>query len=135
MDRLELVELIEAQKSKLSPQARDLWDEFDALVYPPDDDRKKLFARQEYDVIHRIDKLPRSDKRVLNPLRELRIGLYESDQAESRGELGEPHRVDSVLRAAQFKDRDVGGETDWHMTLEQALDQAVARLKEDDSPT
>jgi hypothetical protein len=40
-----------------------------------------------------------------------------------------------VLRAAQFKDRDVGGETDWHKTLEQALDQAVARLKEDDSPT
>ena len=135
MDRLELVELIEAQKSKLSPQARDLWDEFDALVYPPDDDRKKLFARQEYDVIHRIDKLPRSDKRVLNPLRELRIGLYASDHAERKGEPGEPHRVDSVLRAAQFKDRDVGGETDWHMTLEQALDQAVARLKEDDSPT
>ena len=135
MDRLELVELIEAQKSKLSPQARDLWDEFDALVYPPDDDRKKLFARQEYDVIHRIGELPRSDKRVLGPLRELRIGLYESDQAESRGELGEPHRVDRVLRAARFKDGDVGREIDWHVPLEQALEQAVARLEQDDSPT
>ena len=81
MDRLELVGLIEAQKSKLSPQARELWDEFDTLIYPPDADRKKLFTRQEHDVIHRIGRLPRSDKRVLNPLRELRMGLYESNQA------------------------------------------------------
>jgi hypothetical protein len=80
--------------------------------------------------MRRIGKLPWSDKRILNPLRELRVGLYESDDAESRGELGKPYRVDSVLRAAQFKDRDVGREIDWRMTLE----QAVARLKEDDSP-
>jgi hypothetical protein len=129
MNRLELVELIEAQKSKLSPQARGLWDEFDALINRSNDARKP-FIRQEHDVMRRIGKLPGSDKRILNPLRELRVGLYESDDAESRGELGKPYRVDSVLRAARFKDRDVGREIDWRMTLE----QAVARLKEDDSP-
>ena len=39
MDRFALVELIEAQKLKLSPHARELWDEFDALIYLSDDDR------------------------------------------------------------------------------------------------
>ena len=129
MDRLELVELIEAQKSKLSPQARGLWDEFDALINRSNDARKP-FIRQEHDVMRRIGNLPWSDKRILNPLRELRVGLYESDDAESRGEPGEPYRVDSVLRAARFKDRDLGREIARHMTLEQAVD----RLKEDDSP-
>jgi len=130
VDRLELVELIEAQKSKLSPRARELWDEFDSLIYLSDDDRKELFTQKESDVMHQIGKLPRSDKRVLNPLRELRIGLYASDHAERKGEPGEPHRVDHVLRAARFKDLEVGGKLDWHRTLE----QAVARLEEDDSP-
>lgn len=129
MDRLELVELIEAQKSKLSPQARGLWDEFDALINRSNDARKP-FIRQEHDVMRRIGNLPWSDKRILNPLRELRVGLYESDDAESRGEPGEPYRVDSVLRAARFKDRDLGRAVEGHMTLEQAVD----RLKEDDSP-
>ena len=129
MDRLELVELIEAQKSKLSPQARGLWEEFDALINRSNDARKP-FIRQEHDVMRRIGNLPWSDKRILNPLRELRVGLYESDDAQSRGEPGEPYRVDSVLRAARFKDRDLGREIAWHMTLEQAVD----RLKEDDSP-
>jgi hypothetical protein len=129
VDRLELVGLIEAQKSKLSPQARGLWDEFDALINRSNDARKP-FIRQEHDVMRRIGKLPWSDKRILNPLRELRVGLYESDDAESRGEPGEPYRVDSVLRAARFKDRDLGRTVEGHMTLE----QAVTRLKEDDSP-
>jgi hypothetical protein len=129
VDRLELVELIEAQKSKLSPQARGMWDEFDALINRSNDARKP-FIRQEHDVMRRIGNLPGSDKRILNPLRELRVGLYESDQAESRGALGKPYRVESVLRAARFKDRDLGREIDRHLTLE----QAVARLKEDDSP-
>ena len=129
MDRLELVGLIEAQKSKLSPQARGLWEEFDALINRSNDARKP-FIRQEHDVMRRIGNLPWSDKRILNPLRELRVGLYESDDAESRGEPGEPYRVDSVLRAARFKDRDLGRTVEGHMTLEQALD----RLKEDNSP-
>ena len=131
MDRLKLVELIEAQKRKLSPQARDLWDEFDALISLSADNPQTVFTRQEHDVTRRIGRLPWSDKRILNPLRELRIGLYKSDQAESRGKLGRPPRVDSVIRAARFKDRDVGRGIDSHMTLE----QAVARLEEDDSPT
>ena len=129
MDRLELAELIEAQKSKLSPQARGLWDEFDALINRSNDARRPII-RQEHDVMRRIGNLPWSDKRILNPLRELRVWLYESDDAESRGEPGEPYRVDSVLRAARFKDRDLGRAVEGHMTLEQAVD----RLKEDDSP-
>ena len=129
MDRLELAELIEAQKSKLSPQARGLWDEFDALINRSNDARKP-FIRQEHDVMRRIGNLPWSDKRILNPLRELRVWLYESDDAESRGEPGEPYRVDSVLRAARFKDRDLGRAVEGHMTLEQAVD----RLKEDNIP-
>ena len=126
MDRLELVELIEAQHSKLSPQACELWDAFDALVYLSDTERKTLFTRQANDVMRRIGKLPRSDKRIVNPLRELRIGLYASDHAERRGEPGESHRLESVITAARSLDREEGRQADSYTTVE----QAVARLEE-----
>jgi hypothetical protein len=126
VDRLELVELIEAQHSKLSPQACELWDAFDALVYLSDTERKTLFTRQANDVMRRIGKLPRSDKRILNPLRELRIGLYASDHAERRGEPGECQRLESVITAARSLDREEGRQADSYTTVE----QAVARLEE-----
>jgi hypothetical protein len=50
MDRLDLVEMIEAQILKLSPHARELWDEFDALIYFSDDSRIK-YTPQEYDAM------------------------------------------------------------------------------------
>jgi hypothetical protein len=58
VDRLELVELIEAQTLKLSPRARELWDKLDALIYLSDDDQGELFTPEEYALIERMAKLP-----------------------------------------------------------------------------
>jgi hypothetical protein len=126
VDRLELVELIEGEKPKLSPRARELWDELDALIYMSSDERKTL-SRQEHDVIRRMSDLPPADEHVLDRLKLLRAALYQSDRTESRGQSGERHRVESVIRAAMLKDRAEGRQIDPNMTLE----QAVARLRED----
>lgn len=127
MRRSELVELIEWQKSRLSPRARELWDEFDAYIFHSEDDRVG-FTPQQVDVMERISKLPQSDKRVLDPLRQLRAGLYASDHAEARGEPGEPSRIDFVKAAAVSLDVRQGRRADSYATLEEAL----ARLREDD---
>jgi len=76
--------------------------------------------------MRRIGKLPRSYKRILNPLRELRIGLYASDHAERTGEPRESHRLESVITAARSLDREEGRQAGSYTTVE----QAVARLKE-----
>src|SRR5215208_2845241 len=126
MDRLDLVEMIEAQILKLSPHARELWDEFDALIYFSDDSRIN-YTPQEYDVMNRMAKLAHPDKRVLDPLRELRAGLISSDHAESKGEPGEPYRVNAVISAARALDIREGRQAGSYTTVE----QAVARLEED----
>jgi hypothetical protein len=112
-------------KLKLSPHARELWDEFDALIFFSDDNRM-YFTRQEYDVMNRMARLPRPDKRVLAPLRELRAGLVSSDHAESKGEPGEPHRANAVTSAARALDVSEGRQVSSYTTVE----QAVARLGE-----
>jgi hypothetical protein len=125
---LALVELIEAQKLKLSPHARELWDEFDALIYLSEDDRMH-FTPEEKKVMNHMAKLPRPDKLVLAPLRLLRAGLISSDYAESKGEPGEPHRKGAVISAARALDAWEGRQWGSYTTVEQAL----ARLEEDHS--
>jgi hypothetical protein len=126
VERIELVELIEWQKSKLSPRARELWDELDALIYLSDDDRMSP-TQQEYEVMNRLGRLPRADKRGIGQLRQLRTGLYASDHAEGRGEPGEPHRIDWVKAAAVSLDVEQGRQAGSYTTVE----EAVARLHED----
>lgn len=127
MKRIELVELIEAEKLKLSPQARELWDELDAVLYMSSEERVTL-TRQERNLMIETGRLPRADMHVVNRLVELRAGLYSSDYAKSKGRAGEPHRIKAVILAAMTKDRDEGRQLDPDMTEE----QAVARLKEPD---
>ena len=125
MDRLTLVELIEAEKAKLTSEARELWEELDTLLYmEPEDETTQ--CPQEREVVDRMADLAAHDQHIINRLTELRAGLYSSDHAERRGESAVGHRERAVIIAAGFKDRDEGRMIDPYMTPE----QAVARLRE-----
>ena len=126
MNRLELIELIEAQKLKRSPRARELWDHYYAQFYLSDDGREELITLEEERLIRLMSELPRADKRGLAPLRQLLTGLYASDHAEGRGEPGESHRIDWVKAAAVSLDVEQGRQAGSYTTVE----EAVARLKE-----
>ncbi len=124
MDRLRLVELIEGEAAKLSPAGKELWEELEVLVEisPPEEDMMLQQAR----IAERMSYLPPPDQIAINLLTELHAGLYESYDAERRGESGEVPRDQSVIRAAMLKDRDEGRQVDPYRTLE----QAIARLKD-----
>ena len=132
MDRLTLVELIEAQKAKLSPLALELWEEFDTSIYLSPDNEIG-FKPHEYALMRRMrTELPGAERRVLSVLRELRAGLYQSDYLEQRGKPAEPHRNQVVIDAAGIKDREarIWGE-DVQSDYSRTVDQALARLDED----
>ena len=105
MDRLTLVELVEAEKAKLSPPALGLWEELDASLYLSPEEETSLKPHEKA-AIDRMADLPESDQHAINVLIELRSGLYQSDYSERRGEPAEPHRDRCVIDAAIIKDRD-----------------------------
>jgi hypothetical protein len=137
MDRPTLVELIGAQKAKLSPEALKLWEELDASLYTSPEEEPAFIERREAEIIDRMDRLPEADRRIVDVLSELRAGLYESDSSERRGDPSQWHRDKSVIGAAFIKDPDERGEGDPLQpmppkeVLNRAVEQALARLRED----
>jgi hypothetical protein len=137
VDRLTLVELIEAEKAKLSPEALELWEELDASLYMSPQEEPAFIKRREVEIIDRMDRLPEADRRIVSVLSELRAGLYESDKSERRGDPSQWHRDKYVIGAALIKDPDERGEGDPlpplppNEVLNRAVDQALARLRED----
>jgi hypothetical protein len=126
VDRLELVEIIEREKARLSPKGRELWDEMEISVYMSSEEESKLNPHEQT-TIENMAYLPQSDQDVLNRLMELRAGLYDSDAVERRGESGESRRAQSVILAANLKNLAEGKQADPFLSLEQAR----ARLRED----
>jgi hypothetical protein len=130
VDRLELVEIIENQKAKLSPIGKELWDELDILVYMSPEEENILQSRQvqkqQEDIAERMSYLPPYDQGVIRVLTEVRAGLYESDKESDAGASGEGRRIQAVLRAATIKDIAEGRQADPDITFE----QAIARLRE-----
>ena len=129
MDRLELVEIIENQKAKLSAEGKELWDELDILVYmSPEEEniQRRQVQRQHEAIAERISYLPLYDQGVIRVLTEVRAGLYESDKESDAGASGEARRAQAVHRAARIKDIAEGRQADPDMTFE----QAIARLSE-----
>ncbi len=122
MDRLELVELIEAEVAKLSAEGKDLWNRIELLVQAPPPGGFEAMASSAREVLN----LSHHDQAVIDRLHDLLAGLYFSDEAEHRGEPGETHRNSAIIGAAGSKDRNAGSQIDPDMTLE----QAVTRLKE-----
>jgi hypothetical protein len=84
VERLTLVELIEAEKAKLSPEALELWEELDASLYMSPEEEPAFIKRREVELIDRMEELPDADQHIVNVLSELRAGLYESDLLERR---------------------------------------------------
>jgi len=126
MDRICLIELIEGETGRLSPEGRGLWEELEFLRESiPDPEEESRMAR-EYDIMERIFDLPMPEQFITSRLAELVGGLRKSEKAEEQGESGNEHRVGSVIKAAWLKDRQEGRTIDPDMTL----DQAIARLNE-----
>ena len=124
MDEIVLVELIEGETAKLSPRGKELWEELEALAELTPEEQNT--TGQQADIVNRMADLPQPEQATLDRLNVLYQGLYESDEAEKRGESGEGHRDRYVIWAAGLKDISEGGQADPDMTVE----QAVARLRE-----
>jgi hypothetical protein len=124
LDKIRLIELIEAEAARLSPEGRELWEEWEFLVESAPGLESRM--AREYEISERIFELPVPEQGLIGRLAELLAGLRESDQAEVRGESGEEHRVRGVINAAWLKDREEGQAIDPDMML----DQAIARLRE-----
>jgi hypothetical protein len=114
VSRNELVELLEGEAAKLSPEGKELWKEMEVLVELDPEDEDTLSLQEE--INNRTAILPPHERHALERLTELRAGLYNSDNVEEQGESGESHRVQAAL-----KDVSEGRLADPEMTVEQAL--------------
>ena len=108
VSRIELVELIEEQASKLSPQGRELWKELEPIA--------ELIASEEatpetlppptpeqVETVGRTFELTEAEQHIIEQLMELVVGLRSSDLAQNQGSLGEPSRNRAVIVAASLK--------------------------------
>ena len=134
VDRQTLVELIEAEKAKLSPEALKLWEELDASLYMSPEEEPAFIKHREVEIINRMEQLPEADRHVVNVLTELRAGRYESDKSERREDPAQLHRDKCVIYASLIKDRDKRGKGNPlppNEVLNRTVDQALARLRQD----
>jgi hypothetical protein len=125
LEKVRLTELIEAQTTRLSPEAKGLWEQLELLresIADPADERRMA---GEYEIMERIFELPMAEQFATSRLAELVGGLRAAEEAQRRGESGVEHRVRGVINAAMLRDRQEGRLIDPIMTLE----QAIARLK------
>ena len=126
MDKIRLIELIETQTARLSPEGRELWEQLEFLrefISNPEDESRMA---REYEIMEQIFELPAPEQFAISRLAELVGGLRKSEKAEDQGESGYKHRVRSVVNAAWLKDRQEGRSIDPIVTL----DRALARLQE-----
>jgi hypothetical protein len=125
MDRLALVELIEDQAARLTPEGRDLAQRMELLTEAPPggpfgtQETQRAQADEVWD-------LPPRERNILERLLMLWEGLERSEAAERQGQPGERYRHMAVIGAAGTKDRSESRTIDPDMTTE----QAVARLRE-----
>jgi hypothetical protein len=134
VDRLTLVELIQEEKAKLSPEVLRLWEELDASLYKNPEAEPTFIKRREADIITVMEQLPEADQRIVEVLSELRAGLYEFHLSERRRDLSQWHRDRCVISASIIKDRHKRGEGDPLPPSEvssRTVEQALARLRQD----
>jgi hypothetical protein len=121
-----LVELVEAQVARLSPEARELWEQLELLKESVPDPAEPGRMAGEYEVMERIFRLPMAEQFATSRLAELLGGLRAAEEARRRGESGDEHLVAGVIGAAMLKDQQEGRPTGPYLSLE----QAIGRLKE-----
>ena len=125
MDRLALVELIEDQAARLTPEGRNLAERMELLAEAPPGGQAATYETQRAQADEAWD-LPPLDRNILERLLMLWEGLARSDVAERRGEPGGRYLDMAVTGAAGLKDRYEARMIDPDMTPEQAL----VRLRE-----
>ena len=129
VSRLEVVEVIEDQVAKLTPEGRDLAERMELLAEVAPDDAEHpdpaTYRVQRAQADEVWDLSPR-DQSIIDRLLVLWEGLERSNVAESRGEPGERYRDMAVTVAAGIKDRHERQQIDPDRTPE----QAVRRLRE-----
>ena len=127
MDRLEMVELIEDQAAKLTPEGRDLAERMELLAEaPPGPDHRATYAAQRAQADEAWDLSSSLDRSIIERLHVLWEGLERSDGAARHGKSGARYRDMAVVVAAGIKDRSEGRMIDPDMTP----DKAVSRLRE-----
>jgi hypothetical protein len=123
LKRVRIIELIEGEAARLSPEGRDLWEELEfireSIPDPADDGR----MAREYEVMERVFELPVPEQFATSRLAELVAALRRSEETERRGEPGDEDRVRGVINAAMLKNREEGRSVDPNMTLELAIDR------------
>jgi hypothetical protein len=124
MDRLALVELIEDQAARLTPEGRDLAQRMELLTEAPPGGPFGTQQTQRAQADEVWD-LPPRERNILERLLMLGEGLERSDAAERQGQPGERYRHMAIIGAAGTKDRSESRTIDPDMTAE----QAVARLR------
>ena len=92
VERLSLVELIEAEKAKLSPEALKLWEELETSLYMSPEEEPAFIKRREVEIIDRMEQLPEADQHIVNVLSELRTRLYEFASSKRWGDPSQWHR-------------------------------------------
>ena len=125
MERLAMVELIEDQAARLTPEGRDLAQRMELLAEAPPSGQAATYGTQRTQGDEAWD-LPPLDRNILERLLMLWEGLERSDAAERQGQPGDRYRHMAVIGAAGTKDRSEGRTIDPEMTAE----QAAARLRE-----
>jgi hypothetical protein len=124
MDRLALVELIEDQAARLTPEGRDLAEKMELLAEAPPGGSAATHGTQRAQTDEAWD-LPPLDRNILERLLMLWEELERSDVAEHRGEPGERYLDMAATGAAGLKDRNEGRMIDPDMTPEQAAETSV----------
>ena len=125
MDRLELVELLEGQAARLTPEGRDLAQRMELLAEAPPGGPATTYATQRGQADAAWDLSPR-DRGIIERLLMLGEGLERSATSDRRRESGAQYRDMAVIGAAEMKDRSEGRMVEPDMTPE----QAAARLRE-----
>jgi hypothetical protein len=128
VDRIRLIELVEAHTARLSAEGRELWEELEFLRESIPDPEEPSRTAREYYIMERIFELPLPQQFVTSRLAELVGGLRAAEESERRGKPGDGHRARGVVNAAMLKDREEGRPIDANMTL----GRAIARLEEYD---
>ena len=82
MDRIRLIELMEGEAARFSPEGRKLWEEWEFLVESAPELESRMV--REYEITERIFDLPVPEQVVISRLAELLAGLHEADE-ESQG--------------------------------------------------
>jgi hypothetical protein len=123
LDRVRLIELIEAEAKRLSPEGREFWEDSEFLWESAQEWRAEWFANtrsQSGSSTCPYRNRPHQEAhRAADRFARLRRG-------GRSGEYGEEYRARGVIHTAWLKDREGGRKPDPEMTL----DQALARLRE-----